>query len=31
MRDRLGNTREQELDTAIDELISIAIDRWQQA
>jgi 2-oxo-4-hydroxy-4-carboxy--5-ureidoimidazoline (OHCU) decarboxylase len=29
-RERLERTREQELDTAVDELISIAIDRWQQ-
>ena len=28
-RKRLERTREQELDTAVDELISIAIDRWQ--
>ena len=31
LRERLGRTREQELDTALDELISIATDRWQQA
>jgi 2-oxo-4-hydroxy-4-carboxy--5-ureidoimidazoline (OHCU) decarboxylase len=30
-RERLERTREQELDTALDELISIAIDRWQNA
>ena len=30
LRERLERTREQELDTALDELISIAIDRWQQ-
>jgi 2-oxo-4-hydroxy-4-carboxy--5-ureidoimidazoline (OHCU) decarboxylase len=29
LRERLGRTREQELDTALDELISIAIDRWR--
>jgi 2-oxo-4-hydroxy-4-carboxy--5-ureidoimidazoline (OHCU) decarboxylase len=28
-RERLERTREQELDTAVDELVSIAIDRWQ--
>jgi 2-oxo-4-hydroxy-4-carboxy--5-ureidoimidazoline (OHCU) decarboxylase len=28
-RERLERTREQELDTAVDELISIAIDRWR--
>ena len=31
LRERLGRTREEELDTALDELISIAIDRWQRA
>jgi 2-oxo-4-hydroxy-4-carboxy--5-ureidoimidazoline (OHCU) decarboxylase len=31
LRERLGRTREQELDTALDELISIAIDRWQRS
>ena len=31
LRERLQRTREQELDTALDELISIATDRWQQA
>ena len=31
LRERLERTREQELDTALDELISIAIDRWQRA
>jgi 2-oxo-4-hydroxy-4-carboxy--5-ureidoimidazoline (OHCU) decarboxylase len=31
LRERLGRTREQELDTALDELISIAIDRWRNA
>jgi len=30
-RERLERTREQELDTAVDELISIAIDRWRNA
>jgi 2-oxo-4-hydroxy-4-carboxy--5-ureidoimidazoline (OHCU) decarboxylase len=31
LRERLERTREQELDTALDELISIAIDRWTNA
>ena len=31
LRERLGRTREQELDTALDELIAIATDRWQRA
>ena len=30
LRERLERTREEELDTALDELISIAIDRWSQ-
>ena len=30
LRERLERTREQELETALDELVSIAIDRWQQ-
>jgi len=30
LRERLEGTREQELETALDELVSIAIDRWQQ-
>jgi 2-oxo-4-hydroxy-4-carboxy--5-ureidoimidazoline (OHCU) decarboxylase len=30
LRERLERTREEELDTALDELISIAIDRWQR-
>jgi 2-oxo-4-hydroxy-4-carboxy--5-ureidoimidazoline (OHCU) decarboxylase len=29
IRERLGRTREQELATALDELVSIALDRWQ--
>ena len=29
LRERLGHTREQELDTALDELIAIATDRWR--
>jgi 2-oxo-4-hydroxy-4-carboxy--5-ureidoimidazoline (OHCU) decarboxylase len=28
LRERLGRTREQELETALDELVSIAQDRW---
>jgi len=30
MRERLERTREQEFDTALDELISIAEDRWRR-
>ena len=30
LRERLERTRKQELETALDELVSIAIDRWQQ-
>ena len=29
LRERLERTREQELETAVDELVKIAIDRWQ--
>jgi 2-oxo-4-hydroxy-4-carboxy--5-ureidoimidazoline (OHCU) decarboxylase len=29
LHERLGRTRDEELDTALDELIAIAIDRWQ--
>jgi 2-oxo-4-hydroxy-4-carboxy--5-ureidoimidazoline (OHCU) decarboxylase len=29
LRERLERTREQELSTALDELVSIALDRWQ--
>jgi 2-oxo-4-hydroxy-4-carboxy--5-ureidoimidazoline (OHCU) decarboxylase len=29
LRDRLERTRAEELETALDELVSIAIDRWQ--
>ncbi len=29
LRERLGRTRDQELETAVDELVKIAIDRWQ--
>jgi 2-oxo-4-hydroxy-4-carboxy--5-ureidoimidazoline (OHCU) decarboxylase len=31
LRERLQNTREQELDAALDELIAIAEDRWRQS
>jgi 2-oxo-4-hydroxy-4-carboxy--5-ureidoimidazoline (OHCU) decarboxylase len=31
LRERLGRSREQELETALDELVSIAIDRWQRS
>jgi 2-oxo-4-hydroxy-4-carboxy--5-ureidoimidazoline (OHCU) decarboxylase len=31
LRERLERTREQELETALDELVSIAIDRWQSS
>jgi len=31
LRERLDRTREEELATALDELVSIAIDRWQRA
>jgi 2-oxo-4-hydroxy-4-carboxy--5-ureidoimidazoline (OHCU) decarboxylase len=31
LRERLGRTREEELDTAICELVAIARDRWQRA
>jgi 2-oxo-4-hydroxy-4-carboxy--5-ureidoimidazoline (OHCU) decarboxylase len=31
LRERLGRTREQELATALDELVSIAEDRWGQS
>jgi 2-oxo-4-hydroxy-4-carboxy--5-ureidoimidazoline (OHCU) decarboxylase len=31
LRERLERTREQELDTALDELVSIAEDRWLQS
>jgi 2-oxo-4-hydroxy-4-carboxy--5-ureidoimidazoline (OHCU) decarboxylase len=30
LRERLGRTREQELTTALDELVSIALDRWRR-
>ena len=31
LRERLERTREQELETALDELVSIATDRWQRS
>ena len=31
LRERLGRTREQELDTALHELVAIARDRWQRS
>jgi 2-oxo-4-hydroxy-4-carboxy--5-ureidoimidazoline (OHCU) decarboxylase len=31
LRERLGRTREQELDTAVQELIAIAEDRWRRS
>ena len=31
LRERLERTREEELETALDELVSIAIDRWQRS
>jgi 2-oxo-4-hydroxy-4-carboxy--5-ureidoimidazoline (OHCU) decarboxylase len=31
LRERLDRTREQELTTALDELVSIAEDRWQRS
>ena len=31
LRERLERSREQELETALDELVSIAIDRWQRS
>jgi 2-oxo-4-hydroxy-4-carboxy-5-ureidoimidazoline decarboxylase len=30
LRERIGNTREEELDTGIRDLVAIAQDRWQQ-
>ena len=30
LRERLGRTRAQELSTALDELVSIALDRWRR-
>ena len=31
LRERLGRTREEELSTGVDELVQIAIDRWQRS
>ena len=31
LRERLDRTREQELETAVDELVQIAIDRWRSS
>jgi 2-oxo-4-hydroxy-4-carboxy--5-ureidoimidazoline (OHCU) decarboxylase len=31
LRDRLARSRDEELDTALDELVSIAEDRWRRA
>jgi 2-oxo-4-hydroxy-4-carboxy--5-ureidoimidazoline (OHCU) decarboxylase len=31
LRERLGRTREEELETACDELVAIAVDRWQSS
>jgi 2-oxo-4-hydroxy-4-carboxy--5-ureidoimidazoline (OHCU) decarboxylase len=31
LRERLGRTREQELDTAVQELVAIAEDRWRRS
>jgi 2-oxo-4-hydroxy-4-carboxy--5-ureidoimidazoline (OHCU) decarboxylase len=31
LRERLERTREQELETGVDELVQIAIDRWQRS
>jgi 2-oxo-4-hydroxy-4-carboxy-5-ureidoimidazoline decarboxylase len=31
LRERLERTREQELDTAVDELVQIAVSRWQSS
>ena len=31
LRERLERTREQELETGVDELVQIAIDRWQSS
>jgi 2-oxo-4-hydroxy-4-carboxy--5-ureidoimidazoline (OHCU) decarboxylase len=30
LRERLGRSRDEELETALDELVAIAIDRWQR-
>jgi 2-oxo-4-hydroxy-4-carboxy--5-ureidoimidazoline (OHCU) decarboxylase len=31
LEERLGRTREQELATALDELVAIAVDRWRRS
>jgi len=31
LRERLGRSREQELDTAVQELVAIAEDRWRRS
>ncbi len=31
LRDRIGRTREEELDTAVEELVAIAEDRWRRS
>ena len=31
LKERLGRTREQELATALDELVAIAVDRWRRS
>jgi len=31
LRERLGRSREEELDTAVDELVAIAEDRWRRS
>jgi 2-oxo-4-hydroxy-4-carboxy--5-ureidoimidazoline (OHCU) decarboxylase len=31
LRERLGRTREEELDTAVEELVAIAEDRWRRS
>jgi 2-oxo-4-hydroxy-4-carboxy--5-ureidoimidazoline (OHCU) decarboxylase len=31
LRERLGRTQEEELETACDELVAIAVDRWQSS
>jgi 2-oxo-4-hydroxy-4-carboxy--5-ureidoimidazoline (OHCU) decarboxylase len=30
LRERLGRTRVEELDTALDELVAVAVDRWRR-
>jgi 2-oxo-4-hydroxy-4-carboxy--5-ureidoimidazoline (OHCU) decarboxylase len=31
LRERLGRTRDEELDTAVKELVAIAEDRWRRS